>query len=73
MEREDTETVAEFLRRRMVTRATTLLLAEMGVHKPCQRHKSHQTLGSKTLSQIDIQIMRKIKKKLSKTDQAARS
>lgn len=38
MEREDTETVAEFLRRMMVTRATTLLLAEMGVHKPCRGH-----------------------------------
>lgn len=34
------ETAAEFLVRRMVISAITLLLAEMGVHRPCQQQQS---------------------------------
>ena len=42
MDKDDKDTVAEFLTLRMVSSATTLLLADMGVVRPCNNitHKS---------------------------------
>lgn len=58
MDKEDTETVAEFLRRMMVKRATTLLLADIGVHNPCQQHRAHHMLCTKIANQRENKIPR---------------